>query len=164
MANNRTITVKIEGLQDLQRRVLKLKDGVRKKVLGSAVAAGALVTLNEAKKIAPKRTGALADAIKQRRSRKFSKQDYEERHVGVFKVRGGKYANTKLNRRKGRVGKVYESEPPEFYWRFLEFGTVRADPKPFLKPALQNTKSAATERIKQRCLQKLAEVEKELGP
>lgn len=160
----RTITVSVEGLQDLQRRILKLKDGVRKKVLGSAVAAGALVTLKEAKRLAPKKTGALAEAIKQRRSRKFSKQDYEERHVGVFKVRGGKYANTKLNRRKGRVGQVYQSEPPEFYWRFLEFGTVRASPRPFLKPALVNTQATATQRIKDRCLQKLAEVEKDLGP
>lgn len=158
MAARTVVRMKVEGLPELKQAFDKLTDGVRKKALGPAIAAGALVVLKEAKKLAPVDTGALRDAIKQRRSRRDSKQDYEERHVGVFKVRGGKYANTKLNRRLQRVGKEYTEEPPEYYWRFLELGTVKAPPKRFLRPALQNKKQEAIERTKQRLAQKIAEL------
>ena len=157
----RTVSVKVEGLQELKRTSENLKTGVRKKVLGAAVAAGALVVLKEAKRTAPVDTGALREAIKQRRSRKNSKLDYEERHVGVFKVKGGKYANTRVNRRLGRVGKEFTSDPPEYYWRFLEFGTVKMRPRPFLRPAFERKKEEAVSRLKQRLAQKLAEVTKE---
>lgn len=159
MAGNRPmIRIHVDGLPELKQAVDKLKEDVRKKVLGSAIAAGALVVLREARRLAPKDTGALREAIKQRRSRKYSKQDYEERHVGVFKVKGGKYANTRLNRRLGRVGKEYASAPPEYYWRFIELGTVKMKARSFLRPALERKKQAAVNKIKKRLAQKLEEV------
>lgn len=42
-------------------------------------------------------------------------------------IRGGarSYGNTRENRRKDRVGKLYKTGGNTFYWRFLEFGTSR---------------------------------------
>lgn len=157
-----TITAKVEGIADLSKRIELLTTKVRKKVLGSAVGAGALVTLKAVKAKAPVKTGELRSAVKQRRSRKFSKLDYEERHVGVFKVKGGKYAKTKHNVRKGRVGKEYQSDPPEYYWKFLEFGTVKMSPKPFIRPGFEASKQQAVSAIVTRLRKKLDEVTREL--
>lgn len=46
-----------------------------------------------------------------------------------------KYSNTKLNRRKGRVGKPYEGASPSYYWRFVELGSSHARAHPFVRPA-----------------------------
>lgn len=156
------VTVKVEGLEGLGKRVELLMAKVRKKVLGSAVGAGALVTLKAVKAKAPVKTGELRAAIKQRRSRRDSKQDYEQRDVGVFKVKGGKYAKTKHNVRKGRVGKEYTSDPPEFYWKFLEFGTVKMSPRPFIRPGFESSKTQAVDAIVTRLRKKLDEVTREL--
>ncbi len=157
-----SVTVNIEGLAELKRNVQELTAKVRKKVLGGAVAAGSRVVLREAKQKAPVKTGALREAIKQRRSRKFSKQDFEVRQIGVFKVKGGKYANTRVNRRLRRVGKEYESDPPEFYWRFLEFGTVKMKPRPFLRPAFEARKREAADKIVSELRKRLDAAIKEL--
>lgn len=159
--------VKVEGLDDLKKRIDQLTAETRKKVLGPACAAGALVVVKEAKKTTAftDRSGDLRAAIKQRRASRESKQDYELRHVGVFKSKTGRYANTKRNVRLGRAGKAYAEDPPEFYWRFLELGSVRDPPgKPFLRKAFQASRQRAVEAIKARLAQKLDEVTRKLNP
>lgn len=71
------------------------------------------------------------------------------------------YADTRENRRKRRVGATYIDGGTElskngqpggdtFYWRFIEFGTVNAPAKPFMRNALQrNISKATSEFIKQ---------------
>lgn len=71
-------------------------------------------------------------------------------------IRGGarSYANTKANRRSGRVGLTYRTGGSKanpggdtWYWRFIEFGTRRARAKPFMRPALANNIQAVTDRF-----------------
>ena len=101
-----TVTVRIDGLSDLLANMRDLDKKVKRKFIRSAALAGA----NEIKKAAiaraPVKTGELKASISTRRSRKFSntEQGYEQRDVGVFKVKGGKFRNTARNRRLGRVG------------------------------------------------------------
>ncbi len=73
--------------------------------------------------------------------------------VGVL---GGarQYANTKQNRRVGRVGNTYatsgdKSNPggDTWYWRFLEFGTARTRAQPFLRPAAQEAAGKAVDEF-----------------
>lgn len=61
-------------------------------------------------------------------------------------VMGGakSYANTRQNRRQGRVGRTYKTGGSKgnpggdtWYWRFLELGTRRTSAQAFLVPALQ---------------------------
>lgn len=155
------VRMKVEGLTDLKKRVEALTADMRKKVLGPACAAGALVVVKEAKKTTAfkDQSGDLRAAIKQRRSYRESKQDYEVRQVGVFKNKTGRYANNKRNVRLGRAGQAYAEDPPEFYWKFLEFGTVR-DPagKPFLRKAFHASKQRAADAIAARLKQKLDEI------
>lgn len=161
------LRVKLEGLEELQRNVAQLNDKVRKRVLGVSAAAGAAVIRDEARTNHKWKTqsGDLADAIKHRRSWKESKQDYEVRQIGVFKVKGGKYTNNARNRRLGRVGQEYQEEPPEYYWRFLEFGTVRGigpNEFSFLRPAFNSKKRAAADKTVETLRKRLAEVVSEL--
>lgn len=155
------VRMKVEGLPDLKKRIEALTADMRKKALGPACAAGALVVVKEAKKTTAfkDQSGDLRAAIKQRRSYRESKQDYEVRQVGVFKNKTGRYANNKRNVRLGRAGKEYMEDPPEFYWKFLEFGTVR-DPagKPFLRKAFHSSKERAAEAMRKRLAQKLDEI------
>lgn len=53
------------------------------------------------------------------------------------------YAKTKANVRKGRVGKTYKVLPPTYYAWFLEYGTERMRPHPFLRPAFDSKKVEA---------------------
>ena len=159
------VTFKVDGVDQFAAAIRQLNDKLRKRVLGAAVAAGAAEVVKEAKQTNAfkDQTGALRAAIRQRRSTKYSRQDFEVRHVGVFKNKTGKYANNKANRRLGRVGKKYREDPPEYYWRFLEFGTVRMGAKPFLRPAFQASQSRAVERLKARLSQKLEQAVKEVS-
>lgn len=87
--------------------------------------------------------------------RKRGKRTLEEGATGYrVGVAGGAraYANTSANRRKGRVGKKYEtlgdkSNPggDTFYWRFLELGTEKIAATPFLRPAMESNQQRATE-------------------
>lgn len=58
------------------------------------------------------------------------------------------YKDTKLNRRKGRVGqKTQGGKGATFYWRFLEFGTQKMRARPFMVPALNNNAGKATDVV-----------------
>jgi HK97 gp10 family phage protein len=69
-------------------------------------------------------------------------------------IRGGArqpYANTRANRRSGRVGQTHATEGSTYYWRFLEFGffSVKAGrdipPQHVMRDALsQNVEQATT--------------------
>ena len=62
-------------------------------------------------------------------------------------IRGGarQYANTKANRRAGKVGGTYQVDGSTFYWRFYELGTSRQPARPIMQPALFNNGPAAFE-------------------
>lgn len=140
-----TTKITVTGLDDLLRRMHDLDRKVRRKIIRSAALAGANVIKKQAQQNAPVKTGDLKVSIGTRRSRKFSSevQGYEQRDIGIFKVKGGKFANTARNRRLGRVGKTFKVEPPSFYWRFQEFGTTKMAAHPFLRPAFDTQKQVA---------------------
>jgi HK97 gp10 family phage protein len=63
-------------------------------------------------------------------------------------IRGGArapYANTRANRRRGRVGQTYEKPPSVFYWRFYELGTSHQPARPIMLPALVENVGRATD-------------------
>lgn len=147
-----TVTVKVEGLDDLLVRMRDLNQKMRRKVIRSAALAGANVVKKAIMANAPVKTGDLKASISSRRSRKYSSeaQGYEQRDVGVFKVKGGRYTNNRRNRNLHRVGKAFEVEPPSFYWRMLEFGTVKFLPGVglgFFRRGFEGSKSAAADAI-----------------
>lgn len=81
-----------------------------------------------------KSTGSLEKAVTVGRGKYLGGVNGERYLVWLPKVKR-KYANTRDNVRKHRVGKTYLVESPQFYGRFLEYGTSKMQKKPWLRPA-----------------------------
>ena len=144
------ISVKIEGLKELQEAMNQLPLEIQKRPLRSAVSAGAKVIVDEAKRLAPQgETGNLRKALYRYRSRSQSSRGQETFLVGVRKGKKN-YVDSAKNRRLNRVGKKYTVEGEAFYWRFVEFGTSKMPARPFLRPAFESKKNQAVETIKNR--------------
>jgi HK97 gp10 family phage protein len=82
-----------------------------------------------------KSTGALEKAVTVGRGKYLGGNLGERYMVWLPKVKK-KYANTRDNVRKRRAGKTYMVESPQFYGRFLEYGTSKMQAKPWLRPAV----------------------------
>jgi len=151
MANG-GISIKVEGLSDLGKTMLELKDNVAKRIIRKAVKAGAEVVVKAAKSnsLKTKDSGDMYDAIGSRRDVRSSRPGLEFRATGIFKVKGGTYANTKANVRAGRKGGSFLVDPPTFYWKFIEFGAPSRNfpAQPFLVPAFDATKGEQINEVK----------------
>lgn len=142
------VTVKIDGLQELQARFHKLRDDVQKKGAMQAVGGASKVTMEQAKRnvVANQsvRSGAMLNAIGTRRMTRASHPGLEMWAVGVFKGMTVKtYVPSAKNFRKMRAMKTYDVEGPAYYWKFVELGTVKMDAKPFLRPAMREKQADA---------------------
>lgn len=162
------VSVEITGAADVISRLSKLPDKLQKKGAVRASRAAMRIAVNAAKansrklddKQSPERIWR--NIAPQNATRKGRQVGGVVIRVGV---RGGaqKYANTKENRRKGRVGKKYKtggdkSNPggDTWYWRFLEFGTAKMAAQPFLLPALANNAAAIEAKL-------ATELDREIG-
>lgn len=135
------ITAKVTGLPDLRAQLLAIPGKLRKRALRNALAAGARVVRDDARRRAPvigamdypvrrgfRTPGTLQRAI----SVRTSKVARRAGDVGVFvNVRPAK---------KGQRGARNPRDP--FYWRWVEFGTRFAAARPFLEPAAARLRDA----------------------
>jgi HK97 gp10 family phage protein len=125
--------VRIEGLDNLKRKLAEVPKAMRKRVLRNALAAGAREVRDVAKRNAPvltlgtslkapyRKPGTVKQAIRVR----TSKADRRAGDVGVF-----------VNVRPAKSGQRGAKNPNDpFYWRFLEFGTRKMPARPFLQRA-----------------------------
>lgn len=171
------VTVKISGLAEAKKALLEIAPNLRRRAIRNALAAGARVYRDAARKSAPvldrvitrngltvRKPGTLRDAIAVRTS-KIAKRAGD---LGVFvNVRPAKGAafktvrgralfglvktKSRVQTRKSKRGALSPDDP--FYWRFLEFGTAKMSARPFLRPAAANKGDEA-----------LKQFERTLGP
>jgi len=140
--------IKIEGLDAFSKALRALPQNIAKNVLRGAVNAGATVIRQEAVRRAPEYhgevskghppPGTLKKAIYQKQIRELSDITRQTFFVGV---RHGASA--------GKKGSTGRETRDAFYWRFVEFGTVKMPAQPFMRPAFEAKKVEAMERIKQ---------------
>jgi len=134
--------VRIEGLDNLKRKLAEVPKAMRKRVLRNALAAGAREVRDVAKRNAPvmtlgtslkapyRKPGTVKQAIRVR----TSKADRRAGDVGVF-----------VNVRPAKSGQRGAKNPNDpFYWRFLEFGTRKMPARPFLQRATSALPKALT--------------------
>jgi len=148
------VSFKIEGLRELGKAFQDLSGEVQLRAARAAVGAGIRVIQQRAQDNAPERTGLLVKSITVRRSKKASYPGVEWWSTGVFTFKR-KYANTTRNRQKSRVDKEYEGDDEAYYWRFLEFGTVKMAKHPFLGPAFNTEAGQGSDSM---AVRKLSEV------
>jgi HK97 gp10 family phage protein len=130
----------VSGLKELQAAMNRLSSDMAGKIARQATAAAAGVVRKSARDNAPVDTGNLKASIVMKRKR--STNLTEEYNVAV---RAGKKSDVK--KAKGGTGKLGKDA---YYARFVEFGTVKMTPRPFLSPALSNNVQQATDAMKKR--------------
>ncbi|MBD2785517.1 HK97 gp10 family phage protein [Xenorhabdus sp. DI] len=136
------------GLQDIAADLELLSKAENTQVLRKVTYAAASVLRDEARAKAPKRTGKLARNIMASNRRM---QDGTA-SAGVY-VRGSnpKGTNSDTTMKKDDPRNAY-------YWRFLENGTSKMAPQPFIRPAFDSKADAATEAAIQRANQAIDEI------
>lgn len=119
------VEVRVLGLPELKAQLKSLPDKLRRRVLRNALAAGARIVRNDARRCAPvleaplrrrgkivRKPGTVRDAIRVR----TSKQARRQGNVGVF---------VNVQPAKGGKRGTYSPDDP-YYWRWLEFGRGQA--------------------------------------
>ena len=150
------ISMKIEGLEELRKALRLLPEELQKKALGDAVAKGASVIRDEAKRLAPvlktpdeRRTrGLLKRMIRSTRGKRNGSEA-----AAFVKVR--RLVGKALGKAKAKTKKSGAELDP-FYWAFIEFGTSKRAARPFLRPAFDTKKESAAQQIKKALAEGLA--------
>lgn len=137
---------KIEGLEEVGRRLRALPPELGSKGGGPlryALMQAAKVLVAEARRLAPRDTGNLEANIVAKRHRNPKAVGATERYdVGL---QGGtrQYANNRRNRARRLAGARYRVAGKGFYGRFIELGTQKMKPQPFLRPAIEGKRGEA---------------------
>lgn len=148
MANS--ISVKVEGLAELNRKLAALPDEIRKgPVLMRALHDGARIIRDEAKRLAPvlqpdPRTGKLDERriVGNLRAGIVEHTDKREPDTVLVRVRNRGYIFG-----EGKGAQSWRRGNPNYWW-LLEFGTSKMAPRPFLRPAFEGKKFAALNEIR----------------
>lgn len=160
------LSVNIDGLKELEKKLRDLGPKVSRNALRSAVSAGARVIRAKAASLAPVDKGvrglyAREKEIEQKdtnpvKRRKKRTKKLIKREPGTLKR--AIYIKQILEESNQfqqtyyvgvRSGKKYQEKKQDaFYWRFLEFGTQKMGAQPFIRPAFEGKKTEASERIK----------------
>ena len=132
------VTVKLEGVDALNKALAEATKQIRTKAVRSALRKAGQVISKEAKQAAPvlsaptktRKPGTVKKAIAVRAS-KFARQAGNEGvFINVRPLRGSRQKTL------GKAGAKNPNDP--FYWRFVEFGTVKMKARPFLSPAAES--------------------------
>lgn len=132
------------GLTSLEEDLKQLTRAENDRVRRQGARAGAGVVRDEARRRAPKRSGKLAKNI----IAVTARVSEQSRATAGVRVRGSNKANTNSD------NSMKADDPRNaFYWRFVELGTSKMPPAPFIRPAFdaveQQAGDAAIEKITQ---------------
>ena len=139
--------IKIEGLKELSDVMGQLPGTVAKRVLANAVRRSALMIKERAAELAPE---AVADTVTGKL--KHLKGSLK-RSISIAAVRQGPPATERkfavYAQSSGRRGSKVESNGPKDGWyaHFVEFGTVKMAKQPFMRPAFEELKLAAKDKM-----------------
>ena len=132
-----SVTVEIKGLKEVNRALKVLPERVQKNILTAGVRAVASDFAKSAKRLAPVDSGDLKKSIKVKK-RRSKNRSYVRFTVGVDK--------TKFH---------------VFYGHMIEFGTANIPAQPFMRPAFEQNKHSAVQKITHKIRQRLdKEIEK----
>lgn len=146
----------VKGLRELSEALKELPQRIARNALRQSVAAGASIIRNDAKARAPVSTQAPApgDPLPGTLKRSILIKHVPERsgvssQTFIVGVRSGK--------RYRNQGKKGNRSQDAYYWRWVEFGTVKMSARPFLRPAFEANKQAAVDAIAQYLAKRIPE-------
>lgn len=138
-----TTTVRVDGLKELGEALSLLSTDIQNKIARAATNAAAQVIKNEAIRRAPSDTGNLRKNIIVKRLPAGEASPLTSQYMVT--VRQGKLT-------KKQAGSGLQDA---FYGRFVEFGTVKMPPRPYLRPAFDQKKTDAVDAMKPRLKQRI---------
>lgn len=146
--------VEIEGLKELQLKLLELPKRLARNAMRAAVGAGAAVIRTEIKMRAPVYTGKVSDghpppgtlkrAVVSKYIREMS-NDFE----AVFKV------TVRKGKRFAKQGKKENLSQDAYYAMWVELGTAKMAPRPFFRPGYEAKKQEALNAMIQKLRERL---------
>ena len=150
----KTEEVRVEGLDELAKALKELPKRLARNGLRASVYAGAKVIRDEARLKAPVATRQLG-ANQQppgtlKRSiimKQIPEQSDAQKQVFFVAVRHGK-----KYRNQGKKGNLSQDA---YYAHFVEFGTVKMSPQPFMRPAFEGKKNEAVDAIKDKLAERI---------
>jgi HK97 gp10 family phage protein len=135
-------TIRVEGLRELEAKLKSLADEIGGKKAAQPVKAAlrkaGRVVQKDAQSIVRRKTDLLHDNIIVTTAKRLKSGSFGMNVTVRAKAR--KYANNAKNRRAGKVDKKFKDYGALYYGRFLEFGTSRMGPYPFMRPAFERNK------------------------
>ena len=130
------ISAKIEGIPDLRRELAAIPGKLRKRALRTALAAGARVVRDEARRRAPIISASATAVLKGYRKPGTLRRALAVRTSKIARRRGD--VGVFVNVRPAKAGQRGARSPHDpFYWRWVEFGRSGAQAFPFLQPAAE---------------------------
>lgn len=147
----RTVKIQVEGLKELGERLQKLDKDMAGRVVRAATAAAANVVKKAAIQNAP-----ISSEPHQlgRRKDQIAQPGNLRKNIIIRRLPPAQRTSTEeyiVTIRAGS-GKVPKDA---FYGKFVEFGTVKMAPRPFLRPAIDNNVQAAIDAMKERIVKRL---------
>lgn len=147
------LRIKIDGLAELNRKLMALPQAIRGRPLRAAVAAGARVVQKEARAQVPVDSGLVRDRIRTMSVRQEQQQSRAEVVAGVRR------SKRVVKQQAGNSGK--KDDP--YYWKFIEFGTRFQPARPFLRTAFATTREEAAATIRDRLAKRVMIEAEKLG-
>lgn len=126
------LEMKTEGFKELYEKLEQLPEKLAVKVLAKAARKAFKPVLEDARNMVPKDSGALRDSLR----------------ITVRKGRGDEPLRVGLRIGRAKGGNAGSDIPPARRWHFIELGTAKLAPHPFLRPALDRNKAAIIEALK----------------
>lgn len=134
------IEYEFSGFRSVAKELEELDVDIRKKVAKSALRKGAKPIRDTAISLAPIRSGTLRNAI---RIGVLPKGTYGDAALGVIV----------------RSGKKWQSKGQDaWYAPFIEYGTVKQNPQPFLRPALDWRGAEAIQLVAKGISERIAKI------
>lgn len=127
----------IQGMKEVGARLRALPLAFKDKIATGAISAGARVIQAAVEATAPVRTGLLKAHIRVARRRKNVSNDEVQYVIYVQGIAPGSGRRQRKSTKRAKKGSAQPASQLPYYWIFLEFGTSKMNPKPFLVPAFE---------------------------
>jgi HK97 gp10 family phage protein len=147
-----SVEIEVQGLKELQDRLIRLPDKIGNKVLASCLGSAAQVIQKEAQ-------GRVIIAAKPYAL--YGKGKGKGKGQGKTIVNPG-WLKKQIVKKRVRQTKssaetiiTFKDKGHSFIWKFIEFGTSKMKPHPFMRPAFEAAKQKAVDRFEERLKEQL---------
>ena len=146
----------IKGLSELSAALEELPNRIARNALRQSVARGAVVIRDEAKARAPVSTTppAPGDPLPGTLKRSIVIKHDKDRSILTSQTYVVAVRQGKKYRNQGKKGNRSQDA---YYWRWVEFGTVKMAARPFMRPAFEAQKEAAVQEIARVLAERIAQ-------